>query len=129
MRRVLVDTNVLISALVFPTGVPAQAFWRLVTEEHLVFTDWVLGEARDVVGRKWPDRLGSLDLLLAGLDYELLPVADPSIPMRDGGDQPILDAAIAGAVDIILTGDKDFHALRLDRPRVLTARAYLDLAD
>ena len=100
MRRVLVDTNVLISALVFPTGVPALAFWHVVAEERL---------------------------LLAGLEYELLPVADLSIPMRDGDDQPILDAAIAGAVDIILTGDKDFHALGLVRPRVLTARAYLDL--
>jgi len=127
VRRVLVDTNVLISALVFPTGVPALAFWHVVTEERLVFTDRVLEEARDVVNRKWPDRLGTLDLLLAGLEYELLPVADLSIPMRDGDDQPILDAAIAGAVDIILTGDKDFHALGLVRPRVLTARAYLDL--
>lgn len=49
--------------------------------------------------------------------------------MRDGDDQPILDAAIAGSVDIILTGDKDFHALRLARPQVLTARAYLDLVN
>jgi uncharacterized protein len=126
VRRVLVDTNVLISALVFPTGVPAQAFWHVVTEEHLLLTDWVLDEAHEVVGRKWPDRLGALDLVLAGLEYELLPVGDLSIPMRDEDDQPILDAAIAGTVDIILTGDKDFHALSFERPRVLTPRAYLD---
>jgi uncharacterized protein len=106
--------------------VPAQAFWHVVTEEHLVLTDWVLEEARDVIGRKWPDRLEALDLLLAGLSYELLPVAAPSILIRDRDDQPILDAAIAGAVDMILTCDKDFHALSLDSPRVLTPRAYLD---
>lgn len=53
MRRVLVDTNVLLSALVFPRGVSASAFWRVVTEERLVLTEWVLAEARDVVSRKW----------------------------------------------------------------------------
>lgn len=44
-------------------------------------------------------------------------------------DQPIVDAAISGGVDIILTGDKDFHALGLVEPRVLDPRAFLDLSD
>jgi putative PIN family toxin of toxin-antitoxin system len=127
VRRVLVDTNVLLAALVFPAGTAAQAFLHVVADEQLVLTDWILDEARDVVGRKWPDRLPALGQLLADLEYELLPIGTSGIVIRDLKDQPILDAAIAGAVDTILTGDKDFLALDLDRPRVLQPRAYLDL--
>lgn len=127
MRRVLVDTNVLLSALVFPDGVAAHAFWRVVTGERLVLIDRVLAEAREVVARKWPARLEALQALLAALEYDLLPAGTASLPMRDADDQPILDAAILADVDIILTGDKDFHALGLERPQVLAPRAYLDL--
>lgn len=127
--RVLVDTNVLISALVFPTGVSARAFWRVIADDRLVLTDWVLEESLEVVRRKWPDRVTALAELHVALDFELLPAGSAGMQIRDADDQPILDAAVSGDVDIILTGDKDFHALNLDRPRVLTARAYLDLAD
>jgi len=48
--------------------------------------------------------------------------------MRDAKDQPILDAAIAAAIDVIVTGDKDFHTLDLTAPLILTPRQYLDLA-
>ncbi len=128
-RRVLVDTNVLLSALVFPRGVSASAFWRVVTEERLVLTEWVLAEARDVVSRKWPDRAPALEALFSALDAEMLPLGSSGFLIRDAADQPIVDAAITGGVDIILTGDKDFHALGLVEPRVLDPRAFLDLSD
>lgn len=47
------------------------------------------------------------------------------MPISDPADQPILDAAVTAAVDFIVTGDKAFLALGLDRPRILTARAFL----
>jgi predicted nucleic acid-binding protein len=46
--------------------------------------------------------------------------------MSDPDDRPILDAAVAGAIDIIVTGDKAFLSLTLDRPRILTARDFLN---
>jgi hypothetical protein len=33
---------------------------------------------------------------------------------------------VAGAVDVIVTGDRAFLSLVLDRPRILTARDFLD---
>ena len=125
MRRVLVDTNVLLAALVFPGGLAASAFSRVVDKERLALTQQILDEALDVVRRKWPDRVGALDRFLAALDFELLPVSPSKVEIRDPRDQPILDAALADGVDIILTGDKDFHALNLARPAVLDPRGYL----
>ena len=37
--------------------------------------------------------------------------------IRDAKDQPILNAAIVFDVDIVLTGDKDFLSLEIERPR------------
>ena len=129
MRRVLVDTNVLLSALVFPHGTAARAFWRVVNEDSLVLTEVILHEAEDVVGRKWPHLLDVLAEFVQALSFDLLSAAATSVEIRDPGDQSILDAAIACAVDVILTGDKDFLALGLDRPLVLTPRDFLDLRD
>ncbi len=129
MRRVLADTNLLVTALGWPRGVPAKALWHIVNEERLVLTDYILEELRDVIARKFPSQITTAERLLLELDYALLPVATSGVVIRDTKDQPILDSAIAAGVDIIVTGDKDFHALNLNEPRILTPRQYLDLVD
>jgi predicted nucleic acid-binding protein len=45
--------------------------------------------------------------------------------IRDPKDQPILNAAIVGGVDVILTGDKDFLCLDLDYPKPMTVTQFL----
>jgi hypothetical protein len=69
----------------------------------LVLTDWIIDELHEVVGRKRPDLLAALDAFLDGIDYELASLGDPSVPISDPDDQPILDAAVSGAVDVIVT--------------------------
>lgn len=126
MIRVLVDTNVVISALLFPKSTPAQALYVVLDEHRLVLTKWIMDELHEVVTRKRPDLLPALDDLLAGLDFELVGPGEPRIPIGDPDDQPILDAALASAVDVIVTGDKHFLSLNLDHPQILTARGFLD---
>lgn len=116
MIRVLVDTNVVISALLFPDSTPARALALVLDEHRLVLTDWIVGELHGVVGRMRPDLLPALEVLLAGIDYELASPGDPSVPISDPDGQLILDAAVAEAVDVILTGDKHFLSLGLDGP-------------
>ena len=126
MTRVLVDTNVVISALLFPTSTPAQALTLVLDEHRLVLTDWIIAELREVVGRKRSDLLPALEVFLAGIDFELAGPGEPSVPISDPNDQPILDAAVAAAVDVIVTGDKNFLALELRQPRIITARGFID---
>jgi putative PIN family toxin of toxin-antitoxin system len=128
VRLVLLDTNVIVSALIFPQSAPARAVSTVIETEHLVLTQWILDELRDVVGRKWPDRLPALELFLSTVGYEILGVGSPGVEIRDVDDQPILDAAISAGVDVIVTGDKDFLALEIGRPLILTVREYLDSA-
>lgn len=121
----LVDTNVIVSALVFPGSTPDRALRAVVESDHLVLTETVLAELREVMSQKWPDRLPALRRFLAELPFALLHPGDRSARMRDPKDQPVLDAALAGGVDVIVTGDGDFLALDLTRPKFLTARQYL----
>ncbi|GHV17520.1 hypothetical protein FACS189425_03960 [Clostridia bacterium] len=46
--------------------------------------------------------------------------------MRDPKDQPILNAAITQAVDVIVTGDKHFLELELERPEMLLPAEFLE---
>ena len=126
MIRVLVDTNVIISALLFPDSTPARALALVLDEHRLVLTDWIIDELHDVVRGKRPDLLAALDTFMAGVDYELASPGGASVPISDPDDQTILDAAVAGAVDVFVTGDKTFLSLGLDRPRILTAWDFLD---
>ena len=47
----------------------------------------------------------------------------------DPDDQPILDAALSAAVDVLVSGDKHFLQLANERPRIMTAGAFLDSFD
>ena len=124
--RILIDTNVLISALLFPKSTPARALFLAAQRHQLVLCDRNVAELREVLNRKAPQLLSDAEVLLAELSYELIPAVEHAEKLiRDAKDQPILNAAIVADVDIILTGDKDFLSLELERPRCLTAAQFL----
>ena len=126
--RVLIDTNVLFSALVFPNSKPAKALLYIADNHNIVLCEQNLREIREVLQRKAPKYLPAAETLLTELSYELIPsMYQIEKIMRDETDQPILNAAILHDVDIILTGDKDFLALEIDRPRCMTAAQVLEL--
>ena len=121
--RIIVDTNVLVSAALFPNSKTELALFAAMREHTLLICTYVLEEAQSVFVRKFPHKLTQLDILLSKLAYEICytPQVKASTPgMRDENDRPILQAAIDAEADIILTGDNDFHALGLERPLILS---------
>ena len=125
--RVLVDTNILFSALLFPNSRPAQALMHVAEYHDMVLCDRNIVEIRDILRRKTPKYLPDAEVLLAELSYELIPAVDHAEKLiRDAKDQPILNAAIVADVDIILTGDKDFLSLDIEHPKCMTAADFLD---
>ncbi len=124
--RILIDTNILISALLFPKSTPARALMFAAQHHELVLCDRNISELREVLNRKAPRLLPDAEVLLAELTYELIPAVEHAEKLiRDAKDQPILNAAIVADVDAILTGDKDFLSLELERPKCLTAAQFL----
>ena len=125
--KILVDTNILISALLFPKSKPAKALLYVSQYHEMILCDRNIYELRDVLKRKAPDSLPDADVLLAELSYELIPaVYNAQKLIRDAKDQPILNAAIVADVDVILTGDKDFLSLVLEHPKCLTVSQFFE---
>jgi putative PIN family toxin of toxin-antitoxin system len=123
--KILVDTNILISALLFPHSKPAKALLHIARYHNMVLCDRNLDELRDVLNRKAPSHLPAAEELLADLVYERIPSSSHrEKSIRDIKDQPILNAAIQADVDIIVTGDKDFLCLDLDHPKCMTASEF-----
>lgn len=124
--RILIDTNILFSALLFPHSKPACAMLHAAEHHHLVLCERNVSELREILSRKAECYLPAAEELLATLSYELIPEVEHTTQhMRDVKDQPILNAAIASDVDVILTGDKDFLSLAMEHPVCMTAAAFL----
>jgi len=124
--RVLVDTNILLSAMWFKNSVVAKTLLYVANNHELILCDRNVVEMRDVIKRKTPDILADAEVFLAELSYELIPAVEEAEKLiRDPKDQPILNAAIVSNIDVILTGDKDFLSLNLDSPRPMTVAQFL----
>lgn len=46
--------------------------------------------------------------------------------ITDKKDLPVLVSAIIGDVDILITGDKNFAIIKIDRPEILTPREFIE---
>ena len=93
--RILVDTNILFSALLFPNSRPAEALFYIAENHNMVLCDRNIAELREILQRKAPQYLFDAEVLLAELSYELIPAVNYAEKLiRDAKDQPILNAAI-----------------------------------
>lgn len=130
--RVLIDTNVLISAALSANGVPYQAYVKAASYPNRgLICEQNVDEMRRIFNKKFPKRLAALNKFLstALLTLELVPIpTDESISesqVRDADDRPILRAAIEAKADVLLTGDKDFLESGLEPPKnSITGRIY-----
>jgi putative PIN family toxin of toxin-antitoxin system len=128
--RVVFDTNVLVSALVFPGGQGEAALRRIIEEtDQLVLSRPILNELLEVLGRKFArdtEELAHVAVFLSELTVVVAPKRRLRV-VKDEPDNRILECAVAGRAEVIVTGDKALLALkRFENIRVLTLRGYLD---
>lgn len=69
--RILVDTNILFSALLYPRSKPAKALLYIANNHSIVLCDRNIVELRDILRRKASGFLPDAEVLLAELSYEL----------------------------------------------------------
>ena len=132
--KVLIDTNIIISAALLPKSLPFLAFVKAINFPYSgVICEQNLVELRRIFNRKFPNRIDELNNFIAcslmGLKIVAIPCEEESdeIKIRDVKDRPILRAAIASNADYILTGDKDFLESNLDKPRPISPADFLKL--
>ena len=127
--RIMVDTNILLSALVFGSARMATLLEKVGEEHTMIICTHIIDEFRKVVSEKAPKYNSAVDTLFSQLPYELVytPQWQENMPdLRDKKDKPILAAALISDVDMIITGDKDFLESDIERPEIIS---HLDFWD
>ena len=129
--RVLIDTNIIVSAALFPKGKVAFVLSHLFDFHTVVIASYSIEESKKVFLNKFPEKLDILDSFYNEIEFELFetPVgidSDLFPKIRDIHDLPILASAILSDVDVLITGDKDFEGISLAKPLIFTPSEYFD---
>ncbi len=129
--RVMLDTNIFVSMIFFPSAQTRELARRLTEGHQIMVCDYVIEELRLVTDRKFPAKRKFIDSFFLELPFELIytpKVLDlKEFPvMRDAKDSPILATAIMEDVDVFVTGDKDFLVLDVDMPAIVTMAEFLE---
>lgn len=118
--RVILDTNVLVSGLMFPQSVPgaAVAAWRegrfelVLPLEQLEEIGRVLAYPKIRKILQWDDETIGRFLRQLYLRADVVEPATQGIEVRDPDDLHVLQALAAGAAELLVTGDEDLLELR-----------------
>jgi len=128
--RILLDTNVLVSALLFG-GLPRVLLRTAIRGDvTLVTSPALLDELEDVLVGKFGFGRAVARLTRAEIEAlaDLVEPGDPPRVCRDPDDDEVLATAVTGRVDVIVTGDRDLLALGAHQGiRILTPREFADL--
>lgn len=130
--RVVLDTNILISAMAFG-GKPKRVLEKAIRGDiQLVLSDPILEEVQGVLVRKkfnYPAHI-AIEIVqqLSTLADIVYPDEQITVIKNDSADNRILECAVAGNVKFIVSGDE--HLLSLgyyQRIRIVTADEFLTL--
>jgi putative PIN family toxin of toxin-antitoxin system len=131
--RVVIDSNVVVSAMLSPHAPPAQVV-RLALQGDLglIHDDRILAEYREVLSRpKFDFDAEDVRAMLEGIEWigETVFASPLSVELPDADDLPSLEAAAAARADALVTGNtRHYHPVKGRHDvRVLTPRELLDL--
>ena len=131
--RVMIDTNIFISAALFPNGrVVAALMKALMPPYEPMVCDYVVDELHRKFREKFPDKMVELEAFLFTALQSIKVVSTPEkateaeLKIRDVKDRPILRAALDAGADLFLTGDKDFLESKVTDPRIISVSEFLE---
>jgi len=128
--RVVFDTNIFISALILPGSRAEQALTRVIEgTDQLILSKPILDELLGVLARKFSrdrEELARVAVWLAELADWVRPTQRLRIAAEEA-DNRILECALAGRAELIVTGDKGLLLLgTFERVDIVTLRDYLN---
>jgi len=127
--RVMLDTNVLISAIVFPNNRMDNLILKASLNHQLVLSSFIIDELLEVTERKFPSKTKDVDLFLSRLPYEMVYTPKEQkldlFTIRDIDDYPVLYSAVVENVDLFVTGDDDFKNVEIEKPEIITPSEFL----
>ena len=126
--KILIDTNILISSVLFPNSKIAKVVLYVSDYYEIVLTKQIIDKFRIIIEKKSCSKIKESEELLNELEFELL---DDNyfekIKIRDPNDQIILNSAVENNVDYLLTGDKDFLVLNIQNPKCVSINEMIEI--
>lgn len=131
--RVVFDTNIFMSALIFPGSKAEDVMIRIIDgEDALVISTEIIDEVLTVLARKFSkdaEALSRVAVNLANLGEFVRPVERLKV-FEDEPDNRILECAVAGNAEAIVTGDKAMLMMKKHQNiKILTLREFLKKSD
>jgi len=134
MQRIIIDTNVLVSALI-QRNYPFFIVYNYVFENlvELCISSDLFEEYLEVLNRpkfrKYPDFINKAELIIAQIESKALkfePVQRLSI-IKDDADNRLLELAEASQADFLITGNtNDFTMSHFQRTKIVSPKDYWD---
>jgi putative PIN family toxin of toxin-antitoxin system len=129
--RVVFDTNIFISAFVIPKSLAEKAILKIFKgEDSLLISKDIIKEVLTVLSSKFGRDAEALSHVAVTLS-ELAELVKPGGRVKIFTDEPdnrILECAMYGKADLLVTGDKEMLQLREHKGvKIISLKEYLEL--
>lgn len=129
--RLIFYTNTLVSRLLFSKSIPAQAFSKGLRMGQILMSEDTLSELTDVLSRRKFETYISLEarqqfIRRLGRIVEIIPIIKVVRQCRDPKDDKLLELAVNGRADFLITGDADLLAIgEFSKTKIVTPIEFL----
>jgi putative PIN family toxin of toxin-antitoxin system len=128
--NVVFDTNIFISALVIPGSQAEKAILKIIEgDDILLISKEIIDEVLSVLSTKFSrdrEALSHVAVTLSDLGVLVNPAKKIKV-FKDEPDNRILECALSGYADVIVTGDKDMLKLGMyKKVRIISLKEYLE---
>jgi putative PIN family toxin of toxin-antitoxin system len=128
--KVVFDTNIFISAFVIPGSQAEKAMLRIIEGmDVLLLSKGILDELLSVLSIKFSRNKEEISRVAVILS-EIAEWVEPSKKIKVLSDEPdnrILECAVSGNADVIVTGDKEILRLvEYEKIKIISLKEYLE---
>ena len=129
--RVVFDSNIFISALAIPGSQAEKAILRILSgHDTLLISQKILDETLSTLANKFSRDIEALSRVAVNLTEmsEMITPRKKLKVLKDDPDNRILECALEGDADFVVTGDKEMlRQKHYGGVRIITLREYLDM--
>ncbi len=130
--RLVIDTNIVVSAALKPDGLQRTVLLLAITKPaRLYLSDAIIAEYREVLSRSDLKIRRGLRLQLLQLIKSHSQFVSPTRPLqvaKDPGDDKFLECADAARADYLVTGNQRHFPKFWKKTKVITSREFISIA-
>ena len=103
---------------------------KIIKEHELCIATYTIDETKRILNGKFANIGVDVEKFFRDYPYTIIQspitIDKPLVMIRDNKDYPIIHAAITAQIDALITGDKDFFDIKVDRPAILSPKDFLE---